>query len=178
MEVRRAIMVAQRQHQSTVASANSAGMESTTSADRKPPTSFKQGSSQNREKGPKDARSSRQSPLHTLESSNLPDEDPLPSDRSGFIFYSDDGGYRATDERDQEWRGGLGRKAVVDGKIVSQGEEKDAETGDGEGVIYYLGIIDILTTYTVIKRVEHFWKGLNADRVSLIFNSDLFSFLL
>jgi 1-phosphatidylinositol-4-phosphate 5-kinase len=31
-------------------------------------------------------------------------------------------------------------------------------------VIYYLGIIDILTPYGGLKKCEHFWKGLSADR--------------
>ena len=38
--------------------------------------------------------------------------------------------------------------------------------------IYYLGIIDILTPYTVVKRAEHFWKGLSADRVSCLVRVD------
>ncbi|KIJ23399.1 hypothetical protein M422DRAFT_276032 [Sphaerobolus stellatus SS14] len=33
-----------------------------------------------------------------------------------------------------------------------------------EDTIYYLGIIDICTPYTVVKKLEHFWKGLSADR--------------
>jgi hypothetical protein len=31
--------------------------------------------------------------------------------------------------------------------------------------IYYLGIIDILTPYGWVKKVEHLWKGMKADRV-------------
>ncbi|KAJ9647039.1 Phosphatidylinositol-4-phosphate 5-kinase [Coniosporium tulheliwenetii] len=46
-------------------------------------------------------------------------------------FYADDGGFRATHEDD------------------SPGEE-----------IYYLGVIDCLTYYSLIKRTEHFLKGL------------------
>ncbi|KAI4655567.1 hypothetical protein J4E93_000281 [Alternaria ventricosa] len=48
-----------------------------------------------------------------------------------FYFYSDDGGFRATHEDD------------------APGEE-----------IYYLGIIDCLTHYSFIKRMEHFIKGI------------------
>ncbi|KAF1837979.1 SAICAR synthase-like protein [Decorospora gaudefroyi] len=48
-----------------------------------------------------------------------------------FFFYSDDGGFRATHEDD------------------APGEE-----------IYYLGIIDCLTHYSLIKRMEHFIKGI------------------
>jgi 1-phosphatidylinositol-4-phosphate 5-kinase len=58
-------------------------------------------------------------------------------DRQHLIFYQDEGGLRATDENNE----------VLD-------------------TIYYLGIIDILTPYGVAKKVEHFWKSLNADRVS------------
>ena len=58
-------------------------------------------------------------------------------DRQQFLFYQDEGGLRATDEQNHPME-----------------------------TIYYLGIIDILTPYTVLKRMEHFWKGLSADRVS------------
>ena len=58
-------------------------------------------------------------------------------DRQQFIFYQDEGGLRATDE-----------------------QNRSLDT------IYYLGIIDILTPYTVLKRAENLWKGLSADRVS------------
>ncbi|KAF3934356.1 hypothetical protein ABW19_dt0202125 [Dactylella cylindrospora] len=51
------------------------------------------------------------------------------------IFNGDELGFRATDEQDEP----------------------------GE-VIYYLGIIDCLTKYDFVKRVEHFWKGLSQDR--------------
>ncbi|TFY76677.1 hypothetical protein EWM64_g7335, partial [Hericium alpestre] len=54
---------------------------------------------------------------------------------SHFIFYQDDGGLQATDE---------------------QNEPLDT--------IYYLGVIDILTPYSTFKKIEHFWKGLSADR--------------
>lgn len=58
------------------------------------------------------------------------------SDRQHFIFYQDEGGLRATDE-----------------------------ANEGMDTIYYLGVIDILTPYGPLKKVEHFWKGLKADRV-------------
>ncbi|KAF2838582.1 SAICAR synthase-like protein, partial [Patellaria atrata CBS 101060] len=57
--------------------------------------------------------------------------DEVQDGRKHFYFYSDDGGFRATHEDD------------------CPGDE-----------IYYLGIIDCLTHYSLIKRVEHFWKGL------------------
>ncbi|KAG8817257.1 Phosphatidylinositol-4-phosphate 5-kinase [Serendipita sp. 401] len=151
MEVRRAILVAQRQHLSTIASEQG---NSTTSQTRERTS---------RDKGySKDRSIPKPSPLHTLESSNLPEEDPLPSDRSGFIFYSDDGGYRATDDLDREWRGGPGGKTVVNGKIVD--DEEAVEKADGEGVVYYLGVIDILTRWTLTKKAEHVYKGLKADK--------------
>lgn len=83
--------------------------------------------------------------------SKMPDE--MLEERKNFIFYSDDGGFRATHENGQP------------------GEE-----------IYYLGIIDCLThvsshshylytqyrltmsQYGFIKRAEHFWKGMSSDR--------------
>ena len=58
-------------------------------------------------------------------------------DRQQFIFYQDEGGLQATDELNQPL-----------------------------DTIYYLGVIDILTPYTTLKRAEHVWKGLSADRVS------------
>ncbi|KAL5523040.1 MSS4 [Sanghuangporus sanghuang] len=56
-------------------------------------------------------------------------------DRQQFIFYQDDGGLQATDEQNQPM-----------------------------DTIYYLGVIDILTPYNTLKRAEHIWKGLSADR--------------
>lgn len=68
----------------------------------------------------------------------LPEEDTGGGDRQHFLFYQDEGGLRATDE-----------------------------ANDGLDTIYYLGVIDILTPYTGAKKLEHFWKGLKADRVSV-----------
>lgn len=67
-------------------------------------------------------------------------------DRDQFIFYQDDGGLQATDEQNRPM-----------------------------GTIYYLGVIDILTPYSMKKKAEHMWKGLSADRVSLILYLSLFS---
>ncbi|KTW27714.1 hypothetical protein T552_02154 [Pneumocystis carinii B80] len=58
--------------------------------------------------------------------------------RKDFIFYSDDGGFRATQE--------------------------DNLPGDS---IYYIGIIDLLTKYNIIKKVEHFWKGLSHSKAQV-----------
>ncbi|KAI5296869.1 Phosphatidylinositol-4-phosphate 5-kinase [Ascosphaera atra] len=52
-----------------------------------------------------------------------------------LVFYSEEGGYRATNEE-----------------------------GEPIGEIYYLGIIDCLTTYGVVKKAENFWKGLSHNR--------------
>ncbi|KAH8703946.1 multicopy suppressor of stt4 mutation [Talaromyces proteolyticus] len=63
----------------------------------------------------------------------MPDE--ILDERKNLVFYSDDGGFRATHENGQA------------------GEE-----------IYYLGIIDCLTPYGIVKKAEHFWKGLSHNR--------------
>ena len=63
-------------------------------------------------------------------------------DRQQFIFYQDEGGLQATNEANQPM---------------------DA--------LYYLGVIDILTPYSAVKQLEHFWKGLSADRVRVFFVS-------
>lgn len=70
------------------------------------------------------------------DSLQLPEEDT--GDRQHFIFYQDDGGLQATDERNESM-----------------------------DMIYYLGVIDILTPWTVKKQIEGIWKGLSADRVCL-----------
>ncbi|CAH7681028.1 hypothetical protein BY996DRAFT_4577700 [Phakopsora pachyrhizi] len=57
------------------------------------------------------------------------------SERKHFIFYQDEGGFQATDSDNQPLP-----------------------------MIYYLGIIDILTPYSVVKKVEHFWKGMSNDK--------------
>jgi len=65
---------------------------------------------------------------------HLPDSE-TEDERQHFLFYQDDGGLRATDEGN-----------------------------DTMDTIYYLGIIDICTPYSTLKRAEHIWKGLHADR--------------
>ena len=55
--------------------------------------------------------------------------------RPGFVFNQDDGGFRATHE--------------------------DNAPADE---VYYLGVIDCLTHYGMIKKIEHFWKGLSHDK--------------
>ncbi|PVI07027.1 SAICAR synthase-like protein [Periconia macrospinosa] len=60
--------------------------------------------------------------------------DELHDHQKTNYFYTDDGGFRATHEDN------------------TPGEE-----------IYYLGIIDCLTHYSLIKRLEHFFKGLGNE---------------
>lgn len=60
------------------------------------------------------------------------------SERRYFIFYQDEGGLQATDEQNN---------------LLP--------------VIYYLGVIDILTPYGMRKGLETFFKGFVHDRVSL-----------
>ncbi|KAK6865357.1 Phosphatidylinositol-4-phosphate 5-Kinase [Apiospora arundinis] len=76
-------------------------------------------------------------PVPMGETSKLPEE-LEEGNRPGGIFYSDDGGLRATHEDN------------------TAGEE-----------VYYLGVIDCLTHYGVIKKIEHFWKGLSSDRTQI-----------
>ncbi|KAK1753051.1 hypothetical protein QBC47DRAFT_51321 [Echria macrotheca] len=71
-------------------------------------------------------------------SSRMPNELGEGQSRLGFVFNQDDGGLRATHE--------------------------DNTPGDE---IYYLGVIDCLTHYGVIKKLEHFWKGLSSDRTKI-----------
>ncbi|GAD92260.1 multicopy suppressor of stt4 mutation [Paecilomyces variotii No. 5] len=66
----------------------------------------------------------------------MPDE--ILDERKNLVFYSDDGGFRATHENGQP------------------GDE-----------IYYLGIIDCLTHYGMVKKAEHFWKGLSHNRTQI-----------
>ncbi|KIM35671.1 hypothetical protein M413DRAFT_79140 [Hebeloma cylindrosporum] len=56
-------------------------------------------------------------------------------DRQQFVFYQDEGGLRATDDANEPL-----------------------------DTIYYLGVIDILTPYSFVKKMEHLWKGMKADR--------------
>lgn len=66
----------------------------------------------------------------------------LPKDvfpgRSKYIFYGHDGGIRAT-----------------------------SENNDPEPQIYYVGIIDCLTNYSMKKRLETFWRSLNHKRLTI-----------
>ncbi|KAI9569849.1 hypothetical protein HD554DRAFT_2189255 [Boletus coccyginus] len=80
-------------------------------------------------------RAMRQSDPKRLGSDTLDLPEKDTGDRQHFLFYQDEGGLQATDEANREL-----------------------------DTLYYLGIIDILTPYSTVKRLEHFWKGLKADR--------------
>ncbi|KAI8888845.1 SAICAR synthase-like protein [Backusella circina FSU 941] len=56
-------------------------------------------------------------------------------ERKWCIFYRDDGGFRSSDE-----------------------ENKPSDK------LYYVGIIDILTPYNIIKQSEHIWKSITQDK--------------
>ena len=62
---------------------------------------------------------------------------PDEADRTG-VFYHEDGGFRATNDDD------------------SPGAK-----------IYYLGIIDCLTRYTTVKKLEHLWKGMGGHEAEI-----------
>ncbi|KAJ6009709.1 hypothetical protein N7499_004893 [Penicillium canescens] len=64
--------------------------------------------------------------------------DEILDERKYHVFYADDGGFQATHENNQP------------------GEE-----------VYYLGIIDCLTHYGTIKKIENFFKGLSHDRTQI-----------
>ncbi|KAF9381587.1 Phosphatidylinositol-4-phosphate 5-kinase [Mortierella sp. AD011] len=57
------------------------------------------------------------------------------SERRRCVFYADDGGLLSTNEQNV------------------QGAD-----------LYYLGIIDILTPYNYVKKVEHYWKSMSQDK--------------
>ncbi|KAI0042077.1 SAICAR synthase-like protein [Auriscalpium vulgare] len=80
-------------------------------------------------------RAMRESDLKHLGNGSIQLPEEDTGDRQHFIFYQDEGGLQATDE---------------------QNEPMDT--------VYYLGVIDILTPYTTVKKLEHFWKGMSADR--------------
>ncbi|QUC20869.1 uncharacterized protein UV8b_05110 [Ustilaginoidea virens] len=71
-------------------------------------------------------------------SDKMPDQLGETHARPGFVFNQDDGGFQATHEDN------------------SPAEE-----------VYYLGVIDCLTHYGMIKKIEHFWKGLSHDRTQI-----------
>ncbi|TPX26569.1 Phosphatidylinositol-4-phosphate 5-kinase [Coccidioides immitis] len=61
--------------------------------------------------------------------------DEILDERKNRVFYSDEGGLQSTHEN-----------------------------GDPGEEIYYLGVIDCLTHYGMIKKMEHFWKGLSHNK--------------
>ncbi|KAL8699880.1 MAG: hypothetical protein Q9224_001222 [Gallowayella concinna] len=70
-----------------------------------------------------------------MEKSTSKMPDEMLEERKSFMFYSDDGGFQATHE--------------------------DGEPGEE---IYYLGVIDCLTHYGLVKRAEHLWKGMSNNK--------------
>ncbi|CAO3598578.1 unnamed protein product [Absidia cylindrospora] len=70
-----------------------------------------------------------------LDLSELPDD---PEERRNCVFYSDEGGFQATDEMDQP-----------------------------TGILYFMGIIDILTPYDTKKKTEHMFKSLTQDKTAI-----------
>lgn len=58
--------------------------------------------------------------------------------RKHCVFYADDGGFQATNADNQS-----------------------------ESLIYFIGIIDILTPYNKLKKTEHLWKSITQDKVSV-----------
>lgn len=69
-----------------------------------------------------------------LDSSQLPET--LSDERKYCAFYSEDGGFKSTDENNQ--------------------------TTDK---LYFLGVIDILTPYNYVKKSEHFIKSFTQNKV-------------
>lgn len=69
-----------------------------------------------------------------LDTNKLPEHTPL--ERKDCVFYSDDGGYLATTEKNEPMN-----------------------------ELYFIGIIDVLTPYNFVKRTETMWKSLSADKV-------------
>lgn len=81
-------------------------------------------------------RSDPKSMLDASANMRLPEEGA--PDRRHFIFYQDEGGMQATDERNMPM-----------------------------DIIYYLGIIDICTPYNFGKRIEHAWKSVTENPVTI-----------
>lgn len=77
----------------------------------------------------------QQKPIPMGQSSRMPEMMEENTTKREFIFYSDDGGFRATHE--------------------------DGSPGDE---IFFLSIIDCLTHYGTVKKLEHLWKGLSHDK--------------
>ncbi|KAI7869230.1 hypothetical protein BDF14DRAFT_1951240 [Spinellus fusiger] len=68
-----------------------------------------------------------------IDTSELP-ESPS-KDRGHCVFYSDNGGYRSSDENDN----------------ISD-------------ALYFIGVIDILTPYNLVKKTEHLWKSITQNK--------------
>lgn len=102
----------------------------------------------------------RSDPKALSDSNKLPEQDM--SERRMFLFYQDEGGMRATGPDNED----LG----VIYYLVSPPAEAQARRTRPLILMPTLsrlaqGIIDILTPYTFVKRVEHFFKGFKHPRV-------------
>lgn len=71
------------------------------------------------------------------------------------MFYADDGGFRSSDDQDKP-----------------------------SDKLYYVGVIDILTPYNIVKKVEHVWKSITQDKEGIsavhpiVYGKRFFNFML
>lgn len=89
------------------------------------------------------------------------------------MFYQDEGGMRATGEANEDLAViyYLVRLQSFFSSVESQKKSLILPNSDEQG------IIDILTPYTLVKRLEHFFKGIKNDKVSLLPSTFPSSFL-
>lgn len=98
----------------------------------------------------------RSDPKPLEEANKLPEQDT--EEKRRFLFYQDDGGIRATGDNNEE----LGVIYYLVSLSLSTLGTLFADTGDLQG------IIDILTPYTLIKKLEHFFRSMKHDGVSSV----------
>jgi len=91
----------------------------------------------------------------------LPEHDN--SERRLFLFYQDEGGMRASDDSNEDL--GVIYYLVRLGGAFSRCE--GCAAADSSRSPLEQGIIDILTPYTFVKRLEHFFKGFQHNKVRL-----------
>ncbi|KKA26994.1 hypothetical protein TD95_000545 [Thielaviopsis punctulata] len=77
-------------------------------------------------------------PIPMTQAANRMPDELDESHRQDFVFNQDDGGFQATHENNEP-----------------------------ANEIYYLGVIDCLTKFGFIKKMEHFWKSLNNDKTKI-----------
>ncbi|KAI8341139.1 hypothetical protein BC941DRAFT_347147 [Chlamydoabsidia padenii] len=66
---------------------------------------------------------------------SLMDNSRLSQERRHCVFYADNGGFQSSDRHDED-----------------------------SDLLYFIGIIDILTPYNFVKRSEHIWKSITQDK--------------